>query len=160
MFDFNNDVLAATGHRPNKLGGYNNFDKLTWFAECELKMRVPNLVISGMALGWDQAVAKACVNLGCPFIAAIPFKGQEKVWPDKAILLYKELLNKAYQIEVICDGNYASYKMQNRNTWMVDHCSYLLALWNGSEGGTKNCIAYANSKNVTVHNVWDHWSSI
>lgn len=152
-------IMAVTGHRPDKLGGYNNFEKLTWFASCELKMKLPNLVITGMALGWDQAIAKACILLDIPFIAAVPFKGQEKIWPIASQKLYNELLSKADEINIICDGGYAPNKMQIRNEWMVDHCSYLEALWNGTSGGTANCVKYANKKKVPVVNCWDNWNA-
>jgi uncharacterized phage-like protein YoqJ len=33
--------------------------------------------------------------------------------------------------------------MQVRNEWMVDHCNDLLAVWDGSDGGTGNCVRYA-----------------
>ena len=41
----------------------------------------PDAVISGMALGWDQAVARATADLGIPWVAAITFEGQESKWP-------------------------------------------------------------------------------
>lgn len=153
-------IMAVTGHRPNKLGGYSNFSKLEWFAECEIKLNNPNLVITGMALGWDQAIAKACVNLNIPFIAAIPFVGQEKIWPKASQKLYKEILTKSSKVQIICDGGYSVDKMQIRNKWMVDHCSYLEALWDGSNGGTSNCVNYAEKKKVKIINCWDHWASL
>jgi uncharacterized phage-like protein YoqJ len=33
--------------------------------------------------------------------------------------------------------------LQKRNEWMVDHCDLLIAVWDGSEGGTANCVRYA-----------------
>lgn len=54
-------ILAVTGHRPNKLGGYSKqaYRKLVKIAEVNLKKLNPDKVISGMALGWDQALAQA-----------------------------------------------------------------------------------------------------
>ena len=54
-------VFAATGHRPNKLGGYapKIAADLVKLATIFLNLRKPNKVISGMALGWDQAWAEA-----------------------------------------------------------------------------------------------------
>ena len=54
----------------------------------------PSEVISGMALGWDMALAQAAINLGIPFIAAVPFIGQENMWIKKTQEYYKELLSK------------------------------------------------------------------
>jgi len=80
-------ILSGTGHRPDKLGGYSDsaFDNLVKIAEDYLKESKPDKVISGMALGWDQALAEACVNLNIPFIAAVPFKGQESKWYQSSI---------------------------------------------------------------------------
>ena len=64
-----NMIVAGTGHRPNKLGGYNNesFLKLVNIAEDALKQMEVTEVISGMALGWDMALAQAAINLNIPF---------------------------------------------------------------------------------------------
>ena len=47
----------------------------------------------------------------------------------------------------MCDGGYAGYKLQKRNEWMVDHCDILIAVWDGTSGGTANCVNYAQSVN-------------
>ena len=41
-------------------------------------------------------------------------------------------------------------KMQTRNEWMVNHCDKLIAVWNGSDGGTGNCVNYAKSINKEI----------
>lgn len=48
-----NLILCGTGHRPDKLGGYEkfDFDRLVEFSEEILKKYEPRLIISGMALG-------------------------------------------------------------------------------------------------------------
>jgi hypothetical protein len=33
----------------------------------------------------------------------------------------------------------------------------VLALWDGSHGGTSNCIAYAKVRAKPVTNVWNKW---
>lgn len=42
--------------------------------------------------------------------------------------------------------------MQKRNEWMVDRIDELLAIYNGTPGGTKNCIDYAKKlgKPITI----------
>jgi uncharacterized phage-like protein YoqJ len=40
--------------------------------------------------------------------------------------------------------------MQKRNEYMVDKCDKLLAVWNGTTGGTHNCIKYAKSKGKEI----------
>lgn len=101
--------------------------------------------ISGMALGVDQWAAETCVALGIPFTAAIPFEGQESKWPWRAQRHYRELLEMAEERVVVCPGDYRPFKLQKRNEWMVDNCTLLIAVWDGSPGGTANCVRYATS---------------
>jgi len=142
-------TVAFTGHRPNKLGGYDTpnptYNWVCWCLEEELEKLKPEKAISGMALGVDQWAAKICVKLGIPFIAAVPFKGQESQWPLKSQKTYHNLLAKAAEVVIVCSGGYDPGKMQKRNAWMVDHCDVLVAVWDGTPGGTANCVRYAES---------------
>lgn len=149
-------IVAATGHRPNKCCGYSleAHNKLLRKAHNWLEENQPNKTISGMALGWDQAWAEASLDLQIPFIAAIPFEGQDKVWPGEARRFYNKLLSKALEVVIVNDGAYAPWKMQTRNQWMVDRADKIIALWDGSEGGTANCLKYARSMNKPIINLW------
>ncbi len=152
-------MLAVTGHRPEKLLGYGApaFLHLTRFASSQLRSVKPQTVITGMALGWDQAVAEACCQLGIPFIAAVPFAGQERRWQDPDQKRYTDLLRCAKRVEVTAKGGYEAWKMQRRNQWMVQQCKELLALWDGSAGGTANCVRYATARKVPIIDCWDEW---
>lgn len=154
--------IAGTGHRPEKLGGYSAeaYEAVFSVAVIYLGQAQPELVISGMALGWDQALAEAAYALGIPFDAYIPFEGQERKWPAKSQRFYRQLLEQA-RIVINCgvDDSYAAWKMQNRNECMVNALDpqqdRLVALWNGDEeGGTYNCIRYAKTKGVRIVNLW------
>lgn len=156
--------FCVTGHRPDKLGGYDSAiqSRLVDFAAewldkiWEKEERAG--VITGMALGWDMAVAMAADKLNLPYIAAVPFEGQHRQWPLSSQNLYERLLvNSTRQIEVFPPG-YTAKKLLGRNSWMVDHSSGVLALWNGTRGGTQNCVDYAKRRRVPVLNVWDDWS--
>lgn len=155
-------IIAATGHRPDKLGGYTDAvsHRLGSVASRWLEDQDPQdleYVISGMALGWDQAVAHACVQLGIPFHAYIPFKGQEGRWPTHARHHYEFLLSMAAEVKVISGAGYQGWKMQKRNEAMVDRCTHVLALWNGSTGGTANCIIYAELRKRPIINLWSRF---
>lgn len=152
-------IIAATGHRPSELGGYNQnvYGKCYNIASDWLKINRPNKIISGMAIGWDQAVALAAIDLSIPVIAAIPFNSQHHLWPDKVQELYLNILSQCQEIKNVSPGAYAGWKFQKRNEWMVDNCDELIALWNGGPGGTKNCIDYANKQSKKVVNLWKNW---
>jgi uncharacterized phage-like protein YoqJ len=152
-------IVAGTGHRPDKLGGYGNYERkerkrVFATARAGLIELEPELVISGMAQGWDQELACAAISLGIPFIAAVPFKGQELAWPEQAQDKYNHLLSGAKEVKIVCSGGYAPWKMQTRNEWMVDNSDHILAFWNGTPGGTANCIRYAEKVGKSVINLW------
>jgi uncharacterized phage-like protein YoqJ len=153
-------IVAGTGHRPDKLGGYGDdvYQKLISLATDWLSDNLPTKVISGMAIGWDQALAQAAIDLQIPLVAAIPFKGQEDLWPEKSRIRYKEIMTKASTVKTVCSGAYAGWKMQTRNEWMVDQCDMVLALWDGTSGGTGNCVRYAKKTNKPLINLWEQWS--
>lgn len=152
--------IAVTGHRPNKLWGYNllneQYFQLQKLFEEYVKNNItdPNReveMISGMALGADTIFAKAALSLkeqgyNIKLVAAIPFKGQESLWPEETKNQYRRLLNCADEVVFVCPEGYASWKMQKRNEYMVDRCDILLAIWDGTDGGTSNCIRYAQQK--------------
>ena len=149
-------ILSATGHRPDKLLGYGyaTHHQMTVFAERMIDRYKPCMVISGMALGWDMAIAAASLTRGVPLIAAVPFEGQESKWPAESQATYNFLKAHATRVVNVCEPGYATWKMQARNQWMVDNSECVLALWNGTPGGTANCVRYANNANKPVVNVW------
>lgn len=155
-------IIAGTGHRPPKLGGYSSdvYENLTDCAYNWLKENKPAKVISGMALGWDQALAEAAIGLDIPVIAAIPCLNQEYKWPPASKEHYHEILADVDEIVRVSPLPYTPDCMQLRNQWMVDHADQILALWDGSSGGTANCIRYANAKKKPVINLWAKYALI
>lgn len=156
-------VHAFTGHRPDKLGGYDLRPRviLGQFACKWLREQKPDLVISGMALGWDQAVAIAATIVGIPFIAAVPHVGQESPWRPEQQAKYRSLLRKARKVVVVSEGGYSARKMHIRNQWMVNNCTRLVALWNGDlVGGTAGCVRYAADVGRDTVNLWNEWSQV
>lgn len=149
-------ILGVTGHRPDKLGNeYDYIGPYSTFIRNEIKkhltLELPNSAISGMAVGVDTIFAEEVLKLKIKLIAAIPFKGQEKCWPKKAQDKYWEILNNPLVATVIvCDGGYAAWKMQKRNEFLVDASNKLIAVWNGTKGGTRNTINFAKSVNKTI----------
>lgn len=153
-------IFSATGHRPEKLGGYDSsvLEDLTRLAEAYLTLESPDEVISGVALGWDTAWAIAAIRLGIDLVAAVPFEGQEGRWPAQSQKRYRKILSKARHVEIVCPGGYSAAAMQKRNEWMVDNSHRVVALWDGSSGGTGNCIKYARSRKAEIDVLWGCWS--
>jgi uncharacterized phage-like protein YoqJ len=153
-------ILAATGHRPDKLGGYSPeiHRRLVHFARSYLQTAEgAQSAISGMALGWDMAWATAALDLGIALIAAVPFDGQERRWPAEAQRMHAQLLRRATRVCIVSPGPYAGWKFERRNEWMVDRADRLVALWSGAPGGTARCVAYASRSGKPVENLWSRW---
>ena len=105
-----------------------------------------------MALGYDQLFAEVAIELNIPILAAVPFLGQEKIWPKKSQDRYNKILNNKLVIQhVVFEGGFASWKLLDRNKYMVNRCNLVLACYNGDlTGGTAHCFNYANNNDVEV----------
>lgn len=152
-------IYAATGHRPDKLGGFNAAtDKRLFTLAVEVLsnygLQRPTEGVSGMALGWDMAFAEACIELDIPLTIAIPFKNQELQWSDAQQGRYADIWACATTVHIVSEGDFAAWKYMARNTWMVERADLMLALWDGSEGGTHHCIKEAEKFAVPVTNLW------
>lgn len=158
-------IIAGSGHRPQnaEIGKVKAFSELqssvmTEVAKQALIVLEASLVITGGALGWDMAIARAAYSLQVPYLVYVPFLGQESKWTPEQQKKYHLMLDHAKKVKRISNGGYSAQAMQKRNEAMVDDCETLLALWDGKEsGGTWNCIQYARNKPDTrnIMNVWD-----
>jgi uncharacterized phage-like protein YoqJ len=152
MLVLDGPIMAFTGHRPDKLGREYDYDgPYSNYLRSQFKhillTRRPRQVISGMALGVDTLACQVALVLEIPVLASIPFEGQECRWPRKSQDLYNSLLADPLVTKlVVCEGSYNSAKMQIRNEHMVDNCDLLVSVWNGTTGGTMNCVRYAEKK--------------
>lgn len=156
-------IVAGTGHRPNKLGGYGqeveerlihvavDYLEEIWFNDESF------LVISGGALGWDQALAKAAYRLNIPFQMYLPFKDFDVKWPKVSRDSLDFLCRAAEEVKYISEPGYNPYKMQLRNEAMVNAAHFVIALWNGTNGGTANCVRYAEKVGKPIVNLWDKY---
>lgn len=144
-------ILAGTGHRPEKLGddAYEPRSPIQDWIRREVRKvfkRVrPSAVISGMALGFDTWLALEAIDANIPLWAYVPFEGQESRWWGESRAQYYELLKRAKKVRTICAPGYEPWKMQKRNEAMMDDCDVALSLFDGSPGGTFNCVSYADS---------------
>jgi uncharacterized phage-like protein YoqJ len=175
-------LYAATGHRPDKiLGGvYRDSDGMVVDSYSELVQQelvafcadtlrflmnldsIPDRITGihiGMALGFDQAIGLACLQVNLPFIACIPCDKFESRWTGYQIRRYYELQRHAKDVIVVTDGAYHAWKLKRRNVYMVDESRCVLALWDGSTGGTSHTVKYAEGITPArpIVNVWSSW---
>ena len=150
--------LSLTGHRPDKLAGYNVnvpfYDRLRHRLIRIIERSLDNYKIvechSGMALGadtvWAQAILECQQKYGTNrirFIADIPDMKQSYRWISKADRdRWKELIDKADEVRQYAHQNVGksyAYILNQRNIGMIQDCDILIAVYNGdATGGTAN----------------------
>lgn len=145
-------TASITGHRPNKLYGYNlkhpKYEELkTKFKELLQKYRV-STAYTGMALGVDTIFAQAVLELKkedypIRLSCVLPCARQESKWSKIDQKRYHEILQQADEVVRLSEDDYRPELMRIRNRWLVDHANFLIAVWDGSDSGTSNCVQYA-----------------
>lgn len=164
--------IAFTGHRPDKLGGYDWHSarnqqigfafKEAILAEMRASHETDFTFYFGGALGADQMAFELVTFIqqrhpewNITKVLCVPFKQQASMWAESSKELYNSQLQRAnkvvyvdrepaYQLRGVWEDIYSPAKMQKRNQYMVDHCDVLIALYNGDpKGGTANCVHYA-----------------
>jgi uncharacterized phage-like protein YoqJ len=147
--------LCFTGHRPEKL----HSDEA---AVCTVLSNAIDAAISdgyrtfitGMARGVDIwaaeiVLARKADNPEIRLICALPHPDFEKRWSAAWQARFRAILQQADLVKTICpEFSMASY--QTRNEWMVDHSARVIAIYNGTSGGTAKTIAYAEKHGVEV----------
>lgn len=156
-------TLMVTGHRPNKLiGGYNYKSEFNMILRNELYRYISesncNHFISGGALGVDQMFALEVIHfkkdnpgINITLEIAVPCHKHSSKWLPKSVEIYEYILKNADKVTLVTDADYFPKLMQIRNEYMVNNATYILAVWDGTSGGTKNCIDYAKSKAKLIH---------
>jgi len=107
------------------------------------------ILISGLAEGWDEAVAKVGMRECIPYIAAIPNSGYgEYYWARKSqtghnrISVFNELVASAQEVVYVCDTLYVNGVHSNfiRNSWMVDRANEAV-VYMAHSSGTRDAVA-------------------
>lgn len=153
-------VIAFTGHRPNKL---DSDYRLSGPKVIQIRSDiVKNLAvlpavsefIVGGALGIDMLAALIACEFNVPYTVAVPCLNQDAKWNPACKSMYAAILERARKVYYVSNTPYDSICMQKRNEWMVNNCDTLYAVWDGSNGGTGNCIKYAlDKKPIILHRI-------
>lgn len=162
-------VLALFGHRPGRLFtgstnpyGESELSRCTSFCRSILERLAEvitiDCVLTGMALGVDQAAARAALDLGYPVHAYIAFPGMEARWPKQAQQRYADLLGKCQEVFIINKGGYSPVALYRRTEAMIQAASHGAGLWDGrTGGGTWQSISLFRSLHKPYWNFWNDW---
>jgi len=156
------ESCCFTGHRPEKLPWRYEEDDPRALA---LKERIFDVVealyqagmrhyICGMARGCDFYFCEAVLRLReehgeITLEAAIPFEGQASDWPERERNRYFHLVSQC-DVETVLTTAYEKECMKNRNHYMVDHATVLIAVYDGFFGGTMQTVNYAKKQGLEV----------
>lgn len=158
-------VVGVTGHRNLRVEEIDLIEKRVKTFFTDLQQRYPDLpirLLSSLAEGSDQLVAKIAMQLGIPVIAPLPF---DREWYKKdfesaeAVRLFEQQsahadvltlparLAQGSEIEVISrQGPERDLQYAQAGIFVSSHCHILLALWDGNEtellGGTAQVVAF------------------
>lgn len=147
--------ICFTGHRPELL------TRTGYAVKKDLRRQIRRCVadgysvfISGMARGVDIWAAQEVLKLrtrgaAVRLICACPYEGCEREWSKAWQRRYHRVLCAADLVRYICP-DYCPTCFRARNEWMVDHAAAVIAVFNGSPGGTKNTVTYARKKGVPI----------
>ena len=154
MIDYST-TCCFTGHRPEKLRR----------GEAEIKAALRREIMramdegytaffSGMAAGVDLWAAEIVLELQREFpelalLCALPYPGFGEGNPEPWYSLRHWALYKSRRVKVISPA-YHRGVFQERNRFMVDRSSLLIALYNGAPGGTRNTLEYAHKMGIAT----------
>ena len=149
-------IIGVTGHRDagQKPGELEEFARLF---VARVTAEGATEIITGMALGWDMAVAEAADEIGLPFCAAIPFTGQDAHWKPADRNRHWHLVRKASRYHVVCPLP-LTHAYIKRDRWIVDHCAELHALDSGRPSGSHTTVLYAEEVGRKVVPLWGEWT--
>lgn len=111
--------------------------------------------LPGMAQGTDLWCSEIVLdlqkkNLALKLHCVLPCEGQADGWPASEQERYFSILEQADRI-VYVHREYHKSCMLERNRYLVDHASFLLAVYNGTwRSGTGATIRYAQKLNRTI----------
>lgn len=110
--------------------------------------------ICGMAEGCDLIFCEAVISLreyrpDVTIEAAIPCETQCKNWSEQTRNKYYRLVSQC-DTETLVQATYTRDCMNKRNIYMVDHSSVLIAVFNGTLGGTMQTINYAKRQQLEI----------
>jgi uncharacterized phage-like protein YoqJ len=156
--------VALTGHRPEKLAGYDLSDPFygalkTWLEHIivtGLAQHEHLTLHSGLALGADSVWSMAILAMRArfpariSFVAEVPVKTQSSKWPSARDKQFWQTQVDSADLMNVYAESYSPRAMQLRNEGMIRAAQLVLAVWDGSAGGTGHAVRFARQQNIPV----------
>lgn len=146
--------LCFTGHRPEKLVKPYDENSSTIAGIKRSLYKCINDAITegydtfytGMARGVDIFAAEIVLELrtrhNVRLVAVVPYANQESAWSGYWQKRYKSIIKRCDSVLILSDEYYAGC-LNARNAFMVENSERVIAVYNGSVGGTHTTIKHA-----------------
>ena len=159
-----------TGYRPEKFGFelspenalYNKFTSKLYEKIVDIAETGVTTFFSGMAMGFDILAAEAVLDviklrgdLGIRLVACVPYADQAKAFPPEWKERYDRILSECDEV-VLLSERYFRGCYQARNRYMVDHTDFVITYYDGSPGGTKDTVKYAEKTGKGILNCYEN----
>ena len=155
-------TCCFTGHRPDKLPwGYDERDPRCLALKRSMALELEGLYrrgfrhfISGMAQGGDLYFAEAALALreqhpDLLVEGAVPCPAQADHWPEDQRRRWQDILERC-DLEIVVQQHYDRFCMLRRDRYMVDRSAAVLAVFDGTPGGTQYTLNYAMDKKLEI----------
>ena len=155
-------IITGIAHAPIRLMERSSLPsaELIHLARLALRQYGATRVITSLAPGWEQALARAAFEAEIPFTVAVPFPGRDQEWKKEDRAHYYKLIAVADRVNRIAE-RYHVLATLDGHLWQVDRADILLALWDYDfQGETYDTMQYATRANKQVINLWEDWSHL
>ena len=155
-------TVCFTGHRPDKLWEACGRDPAALYeARHQLQQRILRAVdegyttfLCGMAQGVDLWAGDMVLSLQesvrqLKLVAVLPYPASVRGWPPEWQRSYLRVLKFCTEAVLICP-DYRPDCYYQRNRYMVDRASLLIAVYDGMLGGTMYTLTYAMRQGIDV----------
>lgn len=160
-------TLCFTGHRTEKLPhtpeGQKALKLALYEAIDEAVKSGIDTFITGVCYGFDLMAAdqvlfrRRVFKMGDPekikLVAVIPFEGQANHWNEETRESYFNTLAQCDEV-ITLNAQYKNGCYHERNRWMVDNSSRMIAYYDGSGSGTGYTITYAQKAELPIINLY------
>ena len=152
----NNMIITGIAHSPSRLREKKEIPslELAFLAVRALQEYQATRLVTTLAPGWEQALAKAAIELEIPYTVAVPFPRPNFFWHPDSEKLYMELLAGADEARKVKDPPVEI-------NWRIAQANLILALWDYEfQGEVYTLVDQALRMGKKVANLWQDWEAL
>jgi hypothetical protein len=146
-------IITGFAHSPSRLREKKEIPslELTFLAVRALQEYQATLLVTTLAPGWEQALAKAALELEIPYTVEVPSPRMNHFWHPDSEKLYKELLADAKETRLPAEPAGDPYAR-------IAQADLILALWDYEfQGEIYRMVNCALRMGKKVTNLWQDW---